>query len=92
MHDRFYVQEWITPAPSKRPDIFPEFETLEPALPKPLPGDPEQPVDEEWDEDQKKKPDSDPDKVVPEEDEEDEEKKKKEDEEKEEKEGPKPEE
>ena len=35
------VQEWITPQPSRRPDIFPEFEKLETPLPKPLPGDPE---------------------------------------------------
>lgn len=35
------LQEWITPAPSRRPDIFPEFEKLETPMPKPLPGDPE---------------------------------------------------
>jgi hypothetical protein len=35
------LQEWITPQPSRRPDIFPEFEKLETPLPKPLPGDPE---------------------------------------------------
>jgi hypothetical protein len=44
-------QEWDTPMPSKRPDIFPEFEKLETALPKPLPGDPEMP-DEEMEEEQ----------------------------------------
>lgn len=36
-----YPQEWITPQPSRRPDIFPEFEKLQTPLPKPMPGDPE---------------------------------------------------
>lgn len=35
------LQEWITPQPSRRPDIFPEFEKLQTPLPKPMPGDPE---------------------------------------------------
>lgn len=35
------LQEWITPQPSRRPDIFPEWEKLETPLPKPMPGDPE---------------------------------------------------
>jgi hypothetical protein len=34
-------QEWEAPQPSKRPDIFPEFEKPERVfLPKPLPGEP----------------------------------------------------
>lgn len=86
-----YPQEWITPQPSKRPDIFPDFEELQTPLPKPMPGDPEQPEDEEWDEEQKKKPDTDPDKEPPEEDEEEEDKEGEDDEE-EKKEGPQPEE
>lgn len=36
-------QEWITPEPSRRPDIFPEFEKLKTPMPKPMPGDPEKP-------------------------------------------------
>lgn len=48
-------QEWITPEPSRRPDIFPEFERLETPLPKPLPGDPEVPDEEEEEEEEKKK-------------------------------------
>jgi hypothetical protein len=48
-------QEWITPQPSRRPDIFPEFEKLETPLPKPLPGDPELPDEEEEEEEEKKK-------------------------------------
>ena len=56
-------QEWITPEPSRRPDIFPEFERLETPLPKPLPGDPELPDEEEEEEEEKKKknPGEDPD-------------------------------
>jgi hypothetical protein len=55
------AQEWITPQPSRRPDIFPEFEKLETPLPKPLPGDPEMPEDEEEEEKEKKEePDKDP--------------------------------
>lgn len=50
------MQEWITPEPSRRPEIFPEFEKLETPLPKPLPGDPEVP-DEEEEEKKKKNPD-----------------------------------
>lgn len=50
-----FPQEWITPQPSRRPDIFPEFEKLETPLPKPLPGDPEAPDEEEEEEEQKKK-------------------------------------
>lgn len=56
-----FPQEWITPQPSRRPDIFPEFEKLETPLPKPLPGDPELPEDEEEEEKEKKEqPDKDP--------------------------------
>lgn len=51
----FFFQEWITPQPSRRPDIFPEFEKLDTPLPKPLPGDPEVPDEEEEEEEQKKK-------------------------------------
>lgn len=41
-------QEWEAPQPSKRPDIFPEFDKPERVfLPKPLPGDPEMPDEEE---------------------------------------------
>lgn len=54
-------QEWETPIPSKRPDIFPEFEKMERVfLPKPLPGDPEVP-DEEEDEMKKRTFPGDPD-------------------------------
>ena len=43
----YRLQEWETPAPSRRPDIFPEFEKMERVfLPKPLPGDPEMPDEE----------------------------------------------
>lgn len=64
-HTRTHVtlsltQEWITPQPSRRPDIFPEFEKLETPLPKKLPGDPELPEDEE--EEQKEKEKEDPEK------------------------------
>eukprot|EP00747_Dinoflagellata_sp_TGD_P134140 gnl/TRDRNA2_/TRDRNA2_175282_c0_seq3.p1 gnl/TRDRNA2_/TRDRNA2_175282_c0~~gnl/TRDRNA2_/TRDRNA2_175282_c0_seq3.p1 ORF type:complete len:124 (-),score=2.02 gnl/TRDRNA2_/TRDRNA2_175282_c0_seq3:161-532(-) len=36
-----FPQEWITPSPSQRPDIFPEFDRLKAPLPPPTPGDPE---------------------------------------------------
>jgi hypothetical protein len=49
------AQEWITPQPSRRPDIFPEFEKLETPMPKPLPGDPELPDEGEEEEEEKKK-------------------------------------
>lgn len=39
-------QEWITPQPSRRPDIFPEFEKQSTPMPKPMPGDPELPDEE----------------------------------------------
>jgi len=55
-----YPQEWVTPQPSRRPDIFPEFEKLETPLPKPLPGDPEQPDEEEEIEKDKEQPKPDP--------------------------------
>eukprot|EP00210_Caulerpa_lentillifera_P000484 g467.t1 len=55
-----YPQEWVTPQPSRRPDIFPEFEKLETPLPKPLPGDPEQPDEEEEIEKGKEKPKPEP--------------------------------
>ncbi len=61
LHDVCWWQEWITPQPSRRPDIFPEFEKLTAPLPKPMPGDPEQPDSEEEEEEQKK-PKEDPDK------------------------------
>ena len=98
------MQEWTPPKPSQRPDVFPDLEKLETPDPVKLPGDPEQPEDEEWAEEQKKKPDNDPDKEPPEpgeepeeEDEKKKKKKKKGDEEgdsdsDEEVEGPKPEE
>ncbi|GFR42785.1 hypothetical protein Agub_g3748 [Astrephomene gubernaculifera] len=54
-------QEWEVPMPSKRPDIFPEFEKPERVfLPKPLPGDPEMP-DEELEESAKRTTPGDPD-------------------------------
>ncbi|MEW5311813.1 MAG: hypothetical protein WDW38_003498 [Sanguina aurantia] len=54
-------QEWETPIPSRRPDIFPEFEKMKRVfLPKPLPGDPEMP-DEEYEEAQKRTIPGDPD-------------------------------
>ncbi|KAI3426343.1 hypothetical protein D9Q98_008716 [Chlorella vulgaris] len=60
-----YPQEWITPQPSRRPDIFPEFEKLQTPMPKPMPGDPEMP-DEEEEEEKEKKPDKeDPDEDKP---------------------------
>ncbi len=44
---RVHAQEWEAPQPSKRPDIFPEFEKMDRVfLPKPLPGDPEMPDEE----------------------------------------------
>lgn len=66
-----YPQEWITPQPSRRPDIFPEFEKQAVPMPRPMPGDPEVPDEEEEEEEEKKKkedPDKekeDPDKVEP---------------------------
>ena len=48
-------QEWVKANPSRRPDIFPEFKPMKPALPQPMPGDPEVPDDEEEDEKNKKK-------------------------------------
>ncbi|KAF6253751.1 hypothetical protein COO60DRAFT_1628136 [Scenedesmus sp. NREL 46B-D3] len=58
-------QEWEAPQPSKRPDIFPEFEKMERVfLPKPLPGDPEMP-DEEEDESKKRTEPGDPDPEAP---------------------------
>ncbi|KAK9826677.1 hypothetical protein WJX74_009513 [Apatococcus lobatus] len=59
-----YPQEWITPQPSRRPDIFPDFEKLDTPMPKPMPGDPEIPDEEEEEEEEKKK--KDPDKEDPE--------------------------
>lgn len=44
--DGVYIQEWITPQPSRRPDIFPEFEKQSTPMPKPMPGDPELPDEE----------------------------------------------
>ena len=32
------LQEWMTPQPSRRPDVQPEFEKLEVPLPRKLPG------------------------------------------------------
>ena len=55
------TQEWEAPAPSKRPDIFPEFDKMDKVfLPKPLPGDPEMP-DEELEETSKRTVPGDPD-------------------------------
>ena len=45
-----FPQEWMTPVPSRRPDIFPEFERLKHPDPKPMPGDPELPDEEELEE------------------------------------------
>lgn len=59
------IQEWEAPQPSKRPDIFPEFEKMERVfLPKPLPGDPEVP-DEESEEAAKRTEPGDPDPEAP---------------------------
>jgi hypothetical protein len=41
-----HAQEWITPQPSRRPDIFPEFDKQATPMPKPMPGDPELPDEE----------------------------------------------
>eukprot|EP00884_Botryococcus_braunii_P006410 jgi/Botrbrau1/15770/Bobra.4_1s0131.1 len=61
-----FPQEWITPQPSRRPDVQPEFEKFEVPLPKKMPGDPELPEDEEEEEEKKKKePQEDPDKEKP---------------------------
>ena len=71
-----YPQEWSVPPPSKRPDIWPEFEPMETPLPNPMPGDPEQPNEQEEKEtapDPEVEPD---DPEEPEEDEEDEEEEK----------------
>ncbi|KAI8469919.1 MAG: hypothetical protein J3K34DRAFT_469608 [Monoraphidium minutum] len=58
-------QEWEAPQPSRRPDIFPEFEKMERVfLPKPLPGDPEMP-DEESEEAAKRTEPGDPDPEAP---------------------------
>ena len=46
-HAHDYLQEWITPQPSRRPDIFPEFDKQTTPMPKPMPGDPELPDEEE---------------------------------------------
>lgn len=65
-----YPQEWLTPQPSRRPDIFPEFEKLDTPMPKPMPGDPEEVDDEEEEKKKKEKPDDpdeDPEKEKPEE-------------------------
>ena len=43
---RSCTQEWITPQPSRRPDIFPEFDKQSTPMPKPMPGDPELPDEE----------------------------------------------
>lgn len=37
------MQEYVPPQPSRRPDIFPEFEPLETPTPTRPPGDPELP-------------------------------------------------
>lgn len=62
-----YPQEWITPQPSRRPDIFPEFEKQAVPMPKPMPGDPELPDEDEEEEEKKKKEKEDPDKENPDE-------------------------
>ena len=68
-----YPAEWSVPPPSKRPDIWPEFEPMETPLPNPMPGDPEQPNEAE-EEETKPHPEVDPDDPMnPEEDEEEEE-------------------
>ncbi len=36
-----FAEEWIQPPPSRRPDIFPEFDPMKPILPPKPPGDPE---------------------------------------------------
>lgn len=43
---QWFTQEWITPQPSRRPDIFPEFDKQSTPMPKPMPGDPELPDEE----------------------------------------------
>lgn len=58
-------QEWEAPQPSRRPDIFPDFEKMDRVfLPKPLPGDPEAP-DEEAEEAAKRVEPGDPDPEAP---------------------------
>ncbi|KAI7840928.1 hypothetical protein COHA_005359 [Chlorella ohadii] len=57
-----FPQEWITPQPSRRPDIFPEFEKLQTPMPKPMPGDPEMPDEEEEEKKEKEPEKEDPDK------------------------------
>merc|ERR1719160_341991 len=62
-----YPQEWITPTPSRRPDIFPEFDRLKPPLPKPMPGDPQLPDEEEEERIKKDPPHEEEDEKKPEE-------------------------
>jgi len=58
-------QEWEAPQPSRRPDIFPDFDKMDRVfLPKPLPGDPEAP-DEEADEAARRVQPGDPDPEAP---------------------------
>lgn len=77
-----FPEEYVPPQPSRRPDIFPEFEPLETPTPTRPPGDPELPDEFEWeedDEDTKRRKRVDPDHPDPEFPEEEEEKKKEED-------------
>lgn len=61
-----FIQEWITPQPSRRPDPVPDFEKIATPKIRPLPGDPEQPDEEEEEEEEKKKKEKeDPDKDKP---------------------------
>eukprot|EP00976_Prorocentrum_cordatum_P081049 1184233-Prorocentrum_minimum.AAC.4 len=56
--------EWMKPGPSRRPDIFPEFQPIKPPLPQPMPGDPEEPEEEFFEEEEERDPD-DPDQEPP---------------------------
>mmetsp|Transcript_9103 Transcript_9103/g.18847 ORF Transcript_9103/g.18847 Transcript_9103/m.18847 type:complete len:141 (-) Transcript_9103:340-762(-) len=59
-----FPQEWMKPGPSRRPDIFPEFQPIKPPLPQPMPGDPEEPEEEFFEEEEEIDPD-DPDQEPP---------------------------
>jgi len=50
-----FPQEWMTPPGSNRPGIFPEFERLKTPDPKPMPGDPEMPDENELQEEEERK-------------------------------------
>eukprot|EP00793_Prasinoderma_coloniale_P005310 PRCOL_00004718-RA len=54
-------EEWTSPKPGRRPDIFPEFDKLKTPPPREMPGDPPLPEEEEEDEFAEPAPEEDPD-------------------------------